>query len=149
MVYMGLNIASSSAMGLYAWENRYGGILLDTPLRGRVRENLPSINQFYQRISPTIEHFAMGYAITSYGYGFKNFFDFNPGNGSVNPSTPVKIFASTVIGFDLLWEGYQSLVRKRILPEQFIGTCAGVLTSVALNNLDQIVLFTNAIKELF
>ena len=42
--------------------------------------------------------------------------------------------AVAIIG-DALWEGNQALNRKKIKPEQFIGTCLGVATGIVMNNL--------------
>ncbi len=121
------NMGSGFGAGIYAWKNRYGVYEGDIPLQQRFGE-------FYNIISPYIDHFCMGYATTSLAYTASNFSvltaDYqDPGN------LIVKIPITAMILFDLAWERY----RNRLSKGRFIATWAGILDSTTINNLEYLV----------
>ncbi|NTV23630.1 MAG: hypothetical protein HGA85_04610 [Nanoarchaeota archaeon] len=135
MFYM--NAAAGATVSALAWQNRYG-ILGTTPIRSFIMESAPGLSKAYEEISPTLEHAAMGFVSGCGGYAMKGLMMSPSSNGSINPDVPVGLFIGTAVTFDLLWEGYQALERKEVLPEQFIGTCAGAAVSLVVNNFSEI-----------
>ena len=126
------NAGSSLILGIYAWKNRYGNI------SGYMGKRFPKIKETYIKWSPTIEHFIFGYALTSGGYAMDEAFSIVKNTNSANNNAYAEFLGGVAISSDLVWEGYQAKERKKILPEQFLGTCAGISTAVIVNNLENI-----------
>ena len=136
------NSGSAILSGAYALQNRFGNI------KKSIKEKYPKIGKIYEKISPTIEHFCYGFSATALGYALKgicqeNEFikEFMTLNNLSN--SPVEnyglIAAGGATALDFGWELEQNIERKKFQPAQFLGTCAGVLTGIAVNNLEHIL----------
>ena len=56
-----IDLVTAGLSGVYALQNRLGNF------RGKIKNKFPKISKAYEKISPTIEHFCYGYAITALG----------------------------------------------------------------------------------
>ncbi len=129
------NLALAGISTAYAVTNR--GTLkseLKPGIRTYLKSRFPKFGKIYDKISPTIEHFVYGFAMTSFAYGIlttKTYPQFSNFAGS--------IYGASIIGIDYLHEKSQAKERGKFQPAQFLGTCAGVLTGIAVNNLEGIL----------
>jgi hypothetical protein len=129
-IAMILNLGSSAIVGTAACVNRSG-------LRKKIKKEYGDLGKLYDRVSPTLEHFAYGYTFASIGFGLGNYADtltseslpfFNNFSNFVGA-----LFGGATIWTDFKHETNQAVERKKIYPAQFLGTCAGVATSVITN----------------
>jgi hypothetical protein len=129
------NGISGLCSGIFAERYRYGGI------REKVRAKFPRLAKCYEKLSPNIEHFIFGYAMTSLGYAAGDFLNFLH---YTNPKA-VKYANKNIFGglfgvgiglYDLIWEYNQNRERKEFAPSQFLSTVAGIATAAIINNSD-------------
>ena len=121
-----MNLSSAAVLAVFAIYNR------DSNLGKTIKRKFPKIGDKYIKWSPTLEHFAFGYACTAGGFG-------------LDPSLCPPITGGFAIVMDFGWETYQNIQRKKFQAEQFLGTCMGVAISYALNNTDKIYSFIDSI----
>ncbi len=138
---MTLSIITNLGTGIltlaYALNNRFGNT------RNLVKKKFPKIGKVYEKISPTIEHFCWGYTAAALGYFVQENetlkeFMINY-NENVQPENFGLVAAGGVTAVDFGWELEQNIERKKFQPAQFLGTCAGALTGIAINNLEGIL----------
>ena len=136
------NSGSAILSVAYALYNRFGNI------KKSIKEKYPKIGKIYDEISPTIEHFSYGFGVTALGYALKGICqesEFLKEFMSLNnlSNSPVENYGLIAGGFattlDFCWELGQNIERKKFQSAQFLGTCAGVLTGIAVNNLEHIL----------
>jgi len=134
---IGINIGTAILSTAYALQNRHGNI------RNSIKKKFPKFGEFYGKVSSIMEHFVSGYAVTCLGYACQESEPLKEFMLNKFPGSPVEqcglIAAVGTTSFDLAWETSQAIERKKIKPSQFIGTCAGALTAITINNLEQIL----------
>jgi len=136
------NSGSAILSTAYAFQNRFGNI------KKSIKEKYPKIGKIYDEISPILEHFLYGFGATTLGYALKGICqenEFIKEFMALNnlQHSPVENYGLIAGGFaatlDFGWELEQNIERKKFQPAQFLGTCAGVLTGIAINNLEKII----------
>lgn len=104
-----------------------------TELRSKIAT---AIGKFYHKASPSLEHFFYGFAVTTGGYALSDMPQAMNFVLEQYPHAPVEhygaIFGTAAIGSDIIWESKQAIERKKIKPEQLIGTCIGALAGYLL-----------------
>jgi hypothetical protein len=115
------NFGLAATTGTYAILNRYSS------LRKHMSK---AVGEFYIRASPTLEHMICGFATVKGAEAFANTPILTQALAEIKPEIQFDdfkhIYAANTIALDFVWEGHQAIERKKILPEQFIGTCVGV-----------------------
>jgi hypothetical protein len=128
IIMAAIDFSTGLGAALYAWKNRYGLDIDDIPIVERMGET-------YRRISPYIDHFCMGYAMASFGHGASNIMKLTAGQG--DDPLNIVLYAPILftVGSDLMWERY----RGRLSQGRFVATWAGIMASVAVNNIESML----------
>lgn len=151
LMLAGANWVSSVALAIYGIWNRNGSWTnfkeqdkYEGSIRRRIKEKAPNFGRFYDKISPTIEHFIWGYSLTAFGAGIDYLINIPiDSEGFIGTG----IFGGIAFLEDLYTEIDQARERRKIWPMQFLGTCTGIATSLALNHWDKISLYLSTIEK--